>query len=186
MFFRSERLFLRPGWPEDSGDLYRAVNDAEIARNLAQVPWPYSLDDARTYASLPQDPRYPHFLITLPDGGAGRTIGTVSLMRGCGGRTDLGYWVARAHWGRGIATEAVRAALTLARTLRHTTIYAAHFHDNPASGRVLRKAGFRPTGAVEQCFSRARGEAVSAIVHAIALDQPEDCDGGGDPLMQAA
>lgn len=186
MFFRSERLFLRPGWPEDSNDLFHAVCDEGIARNLAQVPWPYGLDDALAYVSLPQEPRYPNFLITLPGAGTGQAIGTISLMQGRGGRTEIGYWVARAHWGRGFATEAVRAALTLARTLRHTKIYAAHFHDNPASGRVLRKAGFSPTGAVEECFSRARGEAVSAIVHAIALDQPEGRDGGGDPLMRAA
>ncbi|MBC2651435.1 GNAT family N-acetyltransferase [Novosphingobium flavum] len=186
MFFRSERLFLRPAWPEDWSDLFRAVSDAEICRNLAAVPWPYRPEDAQWYAGQAQDARHPHFLVTLPGSKGGETIGTVALMAGAGGRTELGYWIGRAHWGRGFATEAVRAALVLARTLGHSEIHAAHFHDNPASGRVLRKAGFLPSGRIESCFSRARGVAVPAVHHAIRLDAPNDCDGDPDPLMRAA
>ncbi|MBC2670405.1 GNAT family N-acetyltransferase [Novosphingobium piscinae] len=186
MFFRSERLFLRPAWPEDWSDLFHAVADAEICRNLAAVPWPYHPQDAQVFAALPQDPRYPHFLVTLPGRDGGETIGTVALLRGAAGRTELGYWITRAHWGRGFATEAVRAALVLARTLGHGLVHAAHFHDNPASGRVLRKAGFRPSGTIETCFSQARGETVAAIHHAIQLDTPNDCDDEPDPLMRAA
>ena len=186
MFFRSERLFLRPGWPEDWTDLFHAAQDAEICRNLATVPWPYRPEDAQGYAALPQDRRYPHFLVTLPGGDGGETIGTVALMPGAAGRTDLGYWIARAHWGRGFATEAVRALLALARALDHREIHAAHFDDNPASGRVLRKAGFRPSGRIESCFSQARGRVVPAVHHAIRLDTPNDCDGAPDPLMRAA
>lgn len=193
MFFRSERLFLRPAWPEDWSDLFHAVQHADIARNLAAVPWPYGPDDAKAYAAQPQDRRHPHFLVTLPSGG--ETIGTVALMQGPGGRTELGYWIARPHWGQGYATEAARGVLTLARTLGHARVHAAHFQDNPASARVLRKAGFRPTGHIEQYYSRARGTTAAAVLHAIELDSPNDCgprDGGGfdglagDPLMRAA
>lgn len=187
MFFRSERLFLRPGWPEDWSDLFHAVADEEIVRNLAQVPWPYRPEDAQAYAGLPQDRRYPHFLIVLPGAGGEQLVGSVSLMRGTDGRTEIGYWIARNHWGRGFATEAVRAALMAARTLGHKAVFAAHFHDNPASGRVLRKAGFVPTGQVESRFSRARGEEVPALLHAIEIAAPNDCDGGADdPMMHAA
>ena len=186
MFFRSERLFLRPGWAEDWNDLFHAISDVEIVRNLATVPWPYAPEDAQGFASMPQDPRFPHFLVTLPVADGARTIGTVGLIDGGAGRTELGYWIARRSWGQGYATEAVRAALTLARTLGHSTVHAAHFHDNPASGRVLRKAGFVPTGVSEARFCLARGEAVAAELHAIALITPNDCDGCDDPLMRAA
>ena len=57
----------------------------------------------------------------------------------------------------------------------------------PASGRVLRKAGFVPTGRIEPRFCRARGETVRAEIHAIELGTPNDCGGGtDDPVMRAA
>lgn len=186
MFFRSERLFLRPGWPEDWSDLFNAVADEAVVRNLAQVPWPYRPEDAQAYAALAQEPRYPHFLVVLPGAAGEQLVGSVSLMRGMGGRTEVGYWITRAHWGCGYGTEAVRAALVAARTLGHKVVYAAHFHDNPASGRVLRKAGFVPTGQVERRYSCARGTEVPALLHAIEIAAPNDCGGGDDPLMRAA
>ncbi|HEY6870997.1 MAG TPA: GNAT family N-acetyltransferase, partial [Novosphingobium sp.] len=124
MFFRSERLFLRPGWPEDWSDLFHGIHDAEIVRNLASVPWPYGPEDARAYAALPQQPRFPHFVVTLPGADGGQTIGTVGLIPAEGGQAELGYWIARAHWGRGYATEAARAALRIARTLGHGCVQA--------------------------------------------------------------
>ena len=51
MFIRSERLFLRPGWPEDWQELLGQIDDESVARNLAQVPWPYTAEDARQFAS---------------------------------------------------------------------------------------------------------------------------------------
>ena len=66
--------------------------------------------------------------------------------------------------------------LRLARTLGHNRITAGHFVDNPASGRVLRKVGFHPTGEVRPRFCLARGEYIDSAVHAIALGEPSDCD----------
>ena len=46
MFAVTERLLLRPGWPEDAHALVAALGDREVVRNLARVPWPYGLGDA--------------------------------------------------------------------------------------------------------------------------------------------
>ena len=70
---------------------------------------------------------------------------------------EMGYWIARPFWGRGFATEAGRALLMLSRMLGHRTIRAGHAVDNPASGKVLRKLGFRPTGEIRSQFSKGRG-----------------------------
>ena len=104
------------------------------------------------------------------------------------GPTELGYWITREHWGRGFATEAARAVLRLARVLGHRRVLGSHFADNPSSGRVLRKAGFTPTGRTAPRFSLARGADVMAIEHAIELGGKCDCDGGDDgaPVMRAA
>ena len=85
---------------------------------------------------------------------------------------ELGYWIARRHWGRGFATEAGRAVLAMARTLGHARIAASHFLDNPASGRVLAKLGFRATGRTIRRWSCARGQAVAGTEYAIDLAVP--------------
>ena len=46
MFARTERLTLRPPWPEDAPALLAAIGHAEVARMLARVPWPYGAEDA--------------------------------------------------------------------------------------------------------------------------------------------
>lgn len=189
MFIRSERLFLRPAWPEDWAELHALIDDEAVVRNLARLPWPYGPEDAKSFAALAQAGRHPHFFITLPGGHGSRLVGCVGLAR-YGDETELGYWIGRRHWGQGYATEAVRAVLAFARSLGHRRVVATPFADNAASARVLAKAGFRSTGEVRQISSPARSGPVSALVHAIDLLAPVDCDGpqdgGFEPMRRAA
>lgn len=186
MFIRSERLFLRPGWPEDWRELHARIADEGVVKNLAQVPWPYTPEHARDFVGQPQDRRCPHFLITLPTAGEpAALVGGIGLHRQ-DDEVELGYWIARDHWGRGYATEASRAVLRLARTLGHRTLVSGHFIDNPASGAVLRKAGFKPTGRLRHQFSLARGYHAQMVEHRIELGDPQDCDTDHDRPMRAA
>lgn len=179
MFHRSERLFLRPAFHEDWQAIHAALgHDATIARNLVRAPWPYGEDAAREFAALPQDVRLPHFLVTLPGTGV---IGSAGLGES-EGQTELGYWIARDHWGQGYATEAARAVLRIAHTLGHTRLTAGHFADNPASGRVLRKLGFTATGRITPRHSCARGTLVDTVEYALTLG----ADGEVPPVMRAA
>lgn len=168
MFIRSERLFLRPGWPEDWQELLDAVNDSRIVRNLVNAPWPYTMEDAQAFAGRGQERMLPHFFITLPGSDGARLIGSIGLAR-YEDEVELGYWIAPAFWGQGYATEAVRAVLSLAKALGHRRLVASHFADNPASGRVLAKAGFRATGEARSRFSLGRNAAAASIRHAIEL-----------------
>lgn len=181
MFIRSERLFLRPAWPEDAGELFAVIADEAVVRHLARVPWPYTIEDARAFVSRAPDWLFPRFLVTLPGahgtcliGGAGLHLEDSSIA--------LGYWIAREHWGRGYATEAARTLVCLARTLGYRRLVADHFVDSPASGRVLCKAGFRPTGRTQPRHSRGRGGEAPSLGYAIALDanqgecNPGECD----------
>ena len=185
MFIRSERLFLRPIWLEDWQDIFSAIGDEAVVRNLAQVPWPYRPEDARHFAQLPQDGHCPHFLITLPKGAEGvETIGVVGLAQEAGD-VALGYWIAREHWGRGFATEAARTVLSLAGTLGYRRIVARNFLDNPASARVLSKLGFCPLGLAEPRYSLARGRMVLAQGHVLDLAAAGNCDDlGGEHSAQ--
>ena len=161
MFARTERLLLRPGWAEDAPALARAIADEAIVRNLAKVPWPYSEADVREFLAMGRGPSEPSFLIFERTAAAPRLVGGVAIWRRAEGDHELGYWIAREHWGRGFATEAVRAVLELARdSLRMTHVVALPFMDNHASARVLAKAGFRALSNAPALFSLGRGEVV--------------------------
>lgn len=168
MFHRSERLFLRPAFPEDWQAIHARVSDEGVVRNLARAPWPYGEADARFFASMKQDPRLPHFLVTLPGEGV---IGSAGLGE-IDGEPEIGYWIGRDYWGHGFATEAGRAVVDIARALGHRRLTAGHFADNPASGKVLRKIGFRPTGHVRKRHSLARGSEVASVEFELDLDGP--------------
>lgn len=176
MFHRTQRLFLRPGFPEDWPAILAAIADEEIVRNLASAPWPYDREDAQHFADMPQNPALPHFLVTIPGVGV---IGSAGMGEH-DGVPEIGYWIARDHWGRGYASEAGRAVLDMAKMLGHRRVTAGHFLDNPASGRVLRKLGFRSTGQVRHRHSRARGAAAPCAEYELDLDD------SGMALAQAA
>ena len=168
MFHRSENLFLRPAWPEDAEAIFHGIAEEAIARNLALIPWPYRIEDARNFVAMKRDDGLPQFALTLPGEHGTPLIGLAGLQ--CNdGRIELGYWLGRKWWGRGYATEAARSILDIARAQGITRVHAGHFADNPASGRVLRKAGFLPTGEVRPQHSLARGKAAESIRYAIDL-----------------
>jgi len=157
----SARLLLRQPQPGDAPALVEGLADYDVAKFLATAPHPYSLDDAKAFLSKVETLRasgeaYEFALLRKDDG---KLIGL------CGvhvknGRYEIGYWIAKPFWGQGYATEAVRKLLAFAfHDLKATEIWAGWYHDNLASGQVLRKLGFEAFG-VEKRYSVARGEEV--------------------------
>jgi RimJ/RimL family protein N-acetyltransferase len=176
MFARTERLLLRPIWPEDVGVLHEAIADEAVVRNLASAPWPYTACDAAAFAALEHDEMLPNFMLML------RTDSEPKLIGSCGlgaldGEVELGYWIARPFWGHGFAAEAAKAVVGVAKALGHRKLSAGHMLDNPASGRVLRKVGFRPLGTVKKRYSAGRGCDVSCALFEQSLtDDSSDAD----------
>lgn len=164
MFARTERLLLRPGWLEDAPALARAIGEEAVVRNLARAPWPYGMDEAQDFLGRPVDPAQPSFLIFARTGGAPRLVGGCGIAPSLEGPLEMGYWIARPYWGLGFATEAGRQLVRIARAMQLPKLTAGHFLDNPASGAVLRKLGFRPTGQIAQRYSVARGRDVACAL----------------------
>ncbi len=179
MFHVTERLLLRPAWPEDADALFGGIADKGVVRNLASAPWPYLPEHARDFVMREVEPLYPKFLITRPGPKGSELIGCIGIDPGEAG-IELGYWIARPAWGQGFATEAGRGILEVARLLGHTRLRAGHFIDNPASGRVLRKLGFVPTGKVDMRHSCGRGEAAQCVMYRL------DLEAEAGPTLQAA
>ena len=174
MFHRSERLLLRPIWPEDWQGVLAGIADQAIVRNLASAPWPYHEDDARKFTQLPIKPAFPRFLVTRAEDAL--VIGCIGIDplgeddRANSFSVEMGYWIARPFWGQGYATEAGEAVLRIARTLGYREVVASHFADNPASGRVLEKLGFTPTGRIVPRHSCARGESADTVEFSRLID----------------
>ncbi|MFZ5623796.1 MAG: GNAT family N-acetyltransferase [Gemmatimonadota bacterium] len=136
---------LRPWKPGDRAALVRHANDREIWRNLRdRFPHPYTDADADRWLEYACG-REPEQEWVLAIDVAGEAIGCMTIARQPDHPTtaELGYWLGRAFWGRGIATAAVRTLSD--RALAEPDIYrleAGVFSWNPASVRVLEKAGF--------------------------------------------
>ncbi len=158
----TERLVLRPPRMSDAVYVAELANDAEVARMTSRVRHPYRLADAEAYLGAMQtaDPDTDRpFLIEHRHFGP---IGMTGFHRSEDRHAELGYWLGRTFRGRGFATEAVRAALDWARgEWGRRAMLSGHFADNPASGRVLEKAGFLYTGEVRERFCLGRGRAVA-------------------------
>lgn len=185
MFIRSERLFLRPAFSEDWREIHAGLCDEAVVRMLATVPWPYGESDARAFAARgPGHPLLPQCLITLPGMRGAPVIGGIGLERRADG-VELGYWLARRHWGQGFATEAGQALLASAQAVGHRRIHAAHALENAASARVLHKLGFRATGEIRVRNSAGRGGAAVATRRHV-LDLGEGAGADPEPRMPAA
>lgn len=186
MFVRTPRLTLRPGWIEDAPELARAIGQEAVVRNLSTAPWPYALGDAESFLASRRDDRDDVFmLIWQHRGGTVHLVGGIGLHdRGTEGH-ELGYWLVPEAWGRGYATEAGRGVVRMAReSLRLKRLISGHFLDNPASGRVLRKLGFRPSGQ-ELRPSLARGIEVPTATFELSLCDNDGC-GDVDPDARMA
>ncbi len=158
---QTERLILRPLGDTDIPALVAALDDFDIAKHCASVPHPYSEADAATFVAKVRESRAAGtgFCFGIVNQADGVLIGTCGLHLK-NGRFELGYWIAKPFWKLGYATEAADRLLAFGfEVLKADLIVAGWFHDNPASGRVLAKLGFK-ADHVEPSPCRARGEAV--------------------------
>ncbi|WP_049760461.1 GNAT family N-acetyltransferase [Deinococcus deserti] len=144
------RLLLRPFGEADAADVFTLLSSPEVAAGMLSIPFPYPPDLARTWIrsrrAAAEEGRAFSWAITLAD--TSELLGSVTLTPEPGqSRAELGYWLGVPYWGRGYASEAVPAALNFGfGTLALHRIQATVFPRNPASARVLEKAGFRREG----------------------------------------
>lgn len=142
----TRRLLLRQPQVGDAEAIALYLNDFAVSGNLARVPFPYRLGDARAWLrtrvpGLP--PEDTNFTIDIPGKGL---AGHVGFHRGPQGPI-LGYWLGQPFWGRGIMTEAVTASLDwFFANSTAPVVYSGVFHFNSASLAIQRKLGFIETG----------------------------------------
>ncbi len=161
----TDRLTLRPFRPDDRDDFRALAGHWDVARMTSDIPHPLTEDDARQWlAPAPDEARFALLEDDVLIGGAGYFMRTA-------GAAEVGFWLGRAYWGRGLATEAVRAVIAYSLTTSNSASFtSSHFTDNPASGRVLTKLGFETAGTC-RIMSVARASEVAAICYVLPREQ---------------
>ncbi len=139
---------IRPFESADAGKLAELCNNKKIFDNLRDyIPYPYTLQDARDFINHCQvhDPPM-NYAILHGDELCG-AIGLVPQTDVYTGSAEIGYWLGEPYWGKGIMTRAVRLMVSYGfEKLDLRRIFTSVFAHNPASARVLEKAGFQFEG----------------------------------------
>ena len=162
------RLQLRSYGPADAPDLQRLAGDKAVADTTLHIPHPYPDGAAEawigTHAARWAAREGLVFAITLRS--TGELLGSIGLViQAAHEQAELGYWIGVPHWNQGYATEAVRAVLDCGfRALELNRIHAHHMAHNPASGRVMTKAGMQREGFGPQAMQKD-GRAVDVVFY---------------------
>jgi RimJ/RimL family protein N-acetyltransferase len=156
----------------DVDDLVRHANDPEVARWLRdRFPQPYTADDARSWIAMAREESQPWKFAIVDESGL---IGGIGLEHGedvYRYSSELGYWLGRAHWGRGIVSSAVRAICSYGFSeLGRRRIYAHVFAPNTGSMRVLEKCGFSREGLLRQAAVK-HGETHDEVVYSLLAEE---------------
>jgi RimJ/RimL family protein N-acetyltransferase len=154
------RFVLRPLRTSDAGLLEFYASDRRVAEMTTTIPHPLPPGAAEAFVVKAQrDDRREHvWAMDSSEQGGAELMGVISLEQMDRNQSEIGYWVAPAMWGTGLASEAVKA-LVAANPLMNDTIFASVFQDNPGSARVLTNAKFAYLGDAE-AFSVARNAKV--------------------------
>lgn len=146
----SERLVLRPVRRSDAGLLEMYVSDKRVAEATSRIPHPLPPGAIEAYIAraLEEDRIEDVWVLDGTKSNYPEVMGIISLTRLDRQQSEIGYWIAPAFWNTGLASEAVEAILN-ENPQDCDTIFAQVFQDNPASARVLTKAGFEYLGDAE-------------------------------------
>ncbi len=163
-----EKFKLRPWSLGDLSSLVRYANNFNVSRFLMnRFPHPYSEENGRAFIELANQNTPPNILAIEVGGEAAGGIGIHPQADVHCKTAELGYWLAEPFWGKGIVTEAVKKML--AYGFEHfdvIRIYARPFSNNPASARVLEKAGFQFEARLKNSIFK-NGEVLDELIYAV-------------------
>jgi len=154
---------LRPFEPSDAASLAELANDHDVWINLRdRFPHPYELKHAEAFiADAATRNPLTNLAVCVDD----RVVGSIGIIPGTDIERvsgEIGYWLGKPYWGRGIMTAALKAATPrFAEQLGLTRVFAAVFTFNVGSARILEKAGY-----VREAYQRQ-----AAIKEGVVYDQ---------------
>lgn len=145
-------FLLRPFAPEDAESLARHANNIQIWNNVRDLfPHPYKRTDADAFIAFASGKSpVQDFAIVI----GSEAVGGIGYVPGIDVErvsAEVGYWLGEPYWGRGMMSAAVKAlAAHIFAATEIQRLFAPVFSHNPASMRVLEKAGFRKVGILQK------------------------------------
>ena len=166
---------IRPWRPGDEESLVAHANNHKVWRNLRdRFPHPYTTDDAREWIRhMGEESPQTNFAIVVN----GEAVGGIGLVLNgdiyrCS--AEIGYWLGEAFWGRGVMTEVVRALTQWAfDNFNLSRIYAGVLEWNPASIRVLEKAGYQFEGRLRKAVVK-QDLVMDELVYSVVNDNDKE------------
>ena len=166
-------VYLRPWQDSDAETLFKYASDPDVG---PRAGWPphksveESLQIIQTVFN--KDTNTWAIVLKVTD----EVIGAMGYGASCNcklptrdGEPIVGYWVAKPYWNKGYCTEALQLMLDYIRSNTSlTSLLSGHFVDNPASGRVMEKCGFIPTG--EECYDETLYMGKGRSIHVLRLE----------------
>lgn len=165
---------IRQWRPDDAAALARLANDRQVWLGLRDLfPHPYLLEHAHGFLAIATAMTPPTFFAIDVDGALAGGIGYTSRSDVERIGAEVGYWLGREFWGRGIATAALRllTAHAFAAHPELERLFAVPFAANAASSRVLEKAGYVREGTLRRSVikdGRVQDQVMYAILRADA------------------
>lgn len=149
---KTERLRLRELEASDIPDIVSLANNPKVADMTLNIPHPYHERDAIAWINTAMEgfKDKSHFIFAICPLPQNDFIGAIGLdINTRFNRAELGFWIGEPHWNNGYTTEAATAIIQFGfNELALNKIYATHFLDNTASGRVMRKNGMIKEGTL--------------------------------------
>ena len=158
---KTERLTLRAPRMDDLADIVVMANNPKMLQTTATLPHPYGDSDAMDFVTQAQSGQLHAYAIVGADD---RFMGTILFKYRQGEPPEIGYWLGEPHWGQGFAGEAVAALVGAVGHIQgFADIEARVLESNPASVRVLEKAGFAIVEKTLSVLDRHRGKPVLVL-----------------------
>ncbi len=159
------RLVLRPFTMEDVPFVVEYAGAEETYNGTLCMPHPYTTEDAVKWISSHDSQFFNGTGMQSAMTLNGQFMGVVGLsISKAHNRAEIGYWLGKPYWGNGCTTEAVKAVVRYAfEELKLNKLTSRHFPQNPASGKVLEKAGFEREGVLRSEYLKD-GQYLDAVV----------------------
>lgn len=169
----TERIKLRPWRDSDAATLFKYASDPDVGPRAGWPPHKSVEESLEIIRTVFKDITNT-WAIELK--ATGEAIGAMGYGPSCEcnlpareGEPLIGYWVGKPYWNQGICTEALRLMLEhIRQTTDIKSLISGHFVDNPASGRVMEKCGFVPTG--ETCIDENQYQGKDRPIRVLRLE----------------
>jgi [ribosomal protein S5]-alanine N-acetyltransferase len=174
----TERLALRPFALSDAPTVQKLAGARDVAMMTTTIPHPYEDGIAEAWIETHQDAfdQGEEVVFAVTRSCDGLLIGAIGIsINKLHQLGEMGYWIGKPYWGQGYCTEAARAVVRYAFDVLHLNrVQARHMTKNPASGRVMQKAGMRYEGTLRQSLHRwdaFEDAAVYAILRSECMEE---------------